>query len=690
MWQMADELGLPRAVFVNKMDRENVSYESTLDALTEVFGRKCLAVQLPDGAEASFSGVVSLLGDGSGVADEMREAYDELREKLLETIAEADDDLMMKYLEGEELTDAEVAQGLRQGIAAGDIVPVLFGAAGSGIGAAEVMDLIVDAMPSPADGKPVQAEAGDGEVTLAADAGGPLAAQVFKTSADPFVGKLSYIRVVSGEFKSDQQVWNSTRGEAERVGQVYVLTGKEQEATPSLAPGDIGAVAKLSSVLTGDTLTERGTPMTVPAFTFPTPVYQMAAYPKSKADVDKITTALARITEEDPSLSVQREPNTGELLLGGLGDVHVEVAVERMQRKFGVELELRTPRVPYMETITRQTQVEYRHKKQSGGHGQFGHVYLDIEPLQRGGGFEFAEKVVGGSVPREYIPSVEKGCRQALAGGAVSGYPLVDLRATLYDGSFHPVDSSGVSFEIAGSHALSDGIKQAGPIILEPVMRVDVRIPDSDAGDVMGDLNGKRARILGMTPQGDGTTIVEAEAPQAEMLRYATDLRSQTQGRGSFTISFDHYDPRAGPHHRAHSPRGRTATGGRPVIAETGSPVLITGAAPSVAGPQDVGGVRLAGSVPCEYLTRRRRAPPLRARRRSRTAPGCSPRRTSRRRAPHESLAQRSLERQTSHPGRILVSQTLSPNTLTFHLLAGHSHEKGRRLLIQSRNSVVC
>ena len=285
------------------------------------------------------------------------------------------------------------------------------------------MDLIVEAMPSPAEGKPVQAAAGDGEVTLTADAGGPLAAQVFKTSADPFVGKLSYIRVVSGEFTSDQQIWNATRSEAERVGQVYVLTGKEQEAVPSLAPGDIGAVAKLSSVLTGDTLTERGKPINLPAFTFPTPVYQMAAYPKSKADVDKITTALARISEEDPSLSVQRQVETGELLLGGLGDVHVEVAVERMQRKFGVELELKTPKVPYMETITRQTQVEYRHKKQSGGHGQFGHVYLDIEPLERGGGFEFAEKVVGGSVPREYIPSVEKGCRQALVGGRGVGIP---------------------------------------------------------------------------------------------------------------------------------------------------------------------------------------------------------------------------------------------------------------------------
>ena len=545
MWQMADEVELPRAVFVNKMDRENVSYEDVLDGLVEAFGRGCLAVQIPAGVESSFSGAVSLLNEHADVADDARDAYDEHREKLIEAIAETDDDLTMKYLEGETLTDEEVAEGLKHGIASGAIVPVLFGAAGSAIGAKELMDLVVDAMPSPAEGKPVIAMDGsiNEDVALTADPSGPLAAIVFKTSADPFVGKLSYIRVISGVFKSDQQVWNASRNEAERVGQVYVMTGKEQEAVDALAPGDIGAVAKLSTVLTGDTLTERGKPLTLPAFSFPMPVYQMAVYPKSKADVDKITTAMARITEEDPSLSVQRELDTGELLLGGLGDVHVEVAVEKMQRKFGVELELRTPKVPYKETITRQMQVEYRHKKQSGGHGQFGHVYLDIEPLGRGSGFEFAQKVVGGSVPREYIPSVEKGCRQALVGGAVSGYPVVDLRATLYDGSFHSVDSSGVSFEIAGSHALSDGIKKAGPIILEPIMRVEVRVPDSDAGDVMGDLNGKRARILGMTPQGDGTTVVEAEAPQAEMLRYATDLRSQTQGRGSFTVKFDHYDP---------------------------------------------------------------------------------------------------------------------------------------------------
>jgi len=545
MWQMADELELPRIVFVNKMDRENTNYQVAIDGLVEAFGRSCLAIQLPIGAEAGFSGIVDILGDPSRVPGEIRAEYDDAREKLIEAVVETDDDLTLKYLEGEELTEEEISQGLKRGISSGAIVPVMFGAAGSEIGAKELMDIIVEALPSPLEGKPVVAKdvSSNQEIPLTAEKGGPVAASVFKTAADPFVGKLSYIRIVSGTFKSDQQVWNATQNEAERVGQLYVLTGKDQEAIDYLAPGDIGAVAKLSTTLTGDTLTERGEPFVISSFSFPTPIYQMATYPKSKADVDKITTALARITEEDPSLSVDRQPDTGELLLGGLGDVHVEVAVEKMQRKFGVELELKTPRVAYKETITTQTQVEYRHKKQSGGHGQFGHVYLDIEPLGKGDGFDFEQKVVGGSVPREYIPSVEKGCRQALISGPLAGYPVVDVKATLFDGSFHPVDSSGVSFEIAGSHALSDGIKKAGPIILEPIMRVDVKVPDSDAGDVMGDLNGKRARILGMNLQGNGTTVVEAEAPQSEMLRYAIDLRSQTQGRGSFTIKFDHYDP---------------------------------------------------------------------------------------------------------------------------------------------------
>ena len=545
MWKMAEEQSLPKMIFVNKMDRENVTFQAAMDNIVNEFGRSCVALQIPVGSESSFSNTISLLEDTPSIPDNLQELYKEEKNKLVESIAETNDELTMKYLEGEELTSNEMTQGLKEGVGSGSIVPVIFGSATSEIGAKELMTFITETMPSPSEGSPITATdpSNNEDVNLQTDPSGPLAVQVFKTSADPFVGKLSYIKVISGTFKSDQQLWNATRKESERVGQIYVMLAKEQQAVEELAPGDLGAVAKMASVLTGDTLTEKTKPLILPSFSFPEPVFQMATYPKTKADVDKITTAISRITEEDSSLKADRHPDTGELLLGGLGDVHIEVAVEKMQRKFGVELELRTPKVPYKETITTQAKVEYRHKKQSGGHGQFGHVVLDVEPLSSGSGFEFAETVVGGSVPREYIPSVEKGCKQALVGGSLAGYPVVDLKATLFDGSFHPVDSSGVSFEIAGSHALSDGIKKAGPIILEPIMHLEVLIPDTDAGDVMGDLNGKRAKILGMVPQGDGTTIVEAEAPQIEVLRYATDLRSQTQGRGSFQVRFDHYEP---------------------------------------------------------------------------------------------------------------------------------------------------
>ena len=545
MWKMVEDQSLPKMIFVNKMDRENVTFQAAMDNIVNEFGRSCVALQIPVGSESSFSNTISLLEDTPSIPDNLQELYKEEKNKLVESIAETNDELTMKYLEGEELTSNEMTQGLKEGVGSGSIVPVIFGSATSEIGAKELMTFITETMPSPSEGSPITATdpSNNEDVNLQTDPSGPLAVQVFKTSADPFVGKLSYIKVISGTFKSDQQLWNATRKESERVGQIYVMLAKEQQAVEELAPGDIGAVAKMASVLTGDTLTEKTKPLILPSFSFPEPVFQMATYPKTKADVDKITTAISRITEEDSSLKADRHPDTGELLLGGLGDVHIEVAVEKMQRKFGVELELRTPKVPYKETITTQAKVEYRHKKQSGGHGQFGHVVLDVEPLSSGSGFEFAETVVGGSVPREYIPSVEKGCKQALVGGSLAGYPVVDLKATLFDGSFHPVDSSGVSFEIAGSHALSDGIKKAGPIILEPIMHLEVLIPDTDAGDVMGDLNGKRAKILGMVPQGDGTTIVEAEAPQIEVLRYATDLRSQTQGRGSFQVRFDHYEP---------------------------------------------------------------------------------------------------------------------------------------------------
>lgn len=543
MWRMADERGLPRLLFVNKLDRENTDFLRVLDSISETFGRKCVAVQVAVGSETDFSAVVSLLDPKAEAPAGMESQVKEARERLIEAVAEADDDLATKYLEGEEITSDEMIAGLRQGVATGDIVPVMAGAATIGVGTKELMDAIVDLLPSPAQSAAVTATDADGqEVQLDGKADGPLAALVFKTSADPFVGKLSYFRVYSGTFKSDTQITNATRDESERVGHLFTMTGKDQEPVAELAPGDVGAAPKLASALTGDTLTDRSKALLLPGLEFGESVYRMAVYPASKADLDKLTTALARICEEDPSLQLTRDPGTNEMLLGGLGDVHVDVAVEKMKRKFGVEVLLEIPRVAYRETISIPTKVEYRHKKQSGGHGQFGHVWLEIQPLERGAGFEFDVKVVGGSVPREYIPSVQKGCRQAIEDGVLAGYPVVDLKATLVDGKFHPVDSSGVSFEIAGSHALSDGIRQANPTLLEPVMLARITVPESDTGDIMGDLNGKRARILGMLPNDDGTTTVEAEVPQAEMLRYATDLRSQTQGRGAFTIEFDHYD----------------------------------------------------------------------------------------------------------------------------------------------------
>jgi len=544
MWQIAEDLNLPKIIVINKMDRENSDFQGILDSLSETFGRQCVGVHVPIGSEESFSGLVNLLSPDPDVPEGMETQVEMAHERLVEVVAESDDALATKYLEGEELSTDELVSGLKAGVKNRTIVPVMLSSATSNIGTTELLDVLIDLIPSPDElPGPTATDTSSGDpVNFDWDANGVMAALVFKTTADPFVGKLSYVKVLNGTFNSDSQLINASKNESERVAQVLVVTGKSQESTVALAPGDIGAVAKLNSALTGDTLSSKETPLVLPRIDFPNPVYQMAAFPTSKADTDKMSNALARITEEDPCLSVTREPDTYEVLLGGLGDTHIDVTVEKMKRKFGVDISLQTPKVPYMETVSTPTRVEYRHKKQSGGHGQFAHVWLEIEPLGRGSGFKFNQKVVGGSVPKEYIPSVEKGCLKALRGGVLGGFPIVDLKATLVDGSFHPVDSSGVSFEIAGGHALSDGIKDAGPVLLEPLMHVQVFVPESDTGEVMGDLNSKRARILGMNPLENGSTAIEAEVPQAEMLRYATELRSQTQGRGSFTISFDHYD----------------------------------------------------------------------------------------------------------------------------------------------------
>ena len=539
MWRLTESRDIPTVIYVSKLDRENASFDNTVAALQERFGRHLIPVHVPVGAEADFSGVVDLLKPNPEVPDSVAGEVEDAMERLTEAVAEIDDDLADKYLEGEEITSAEIVEGVKHGLRDRTLVPILAGAPLKELGVSELMDFVVDYLPSPAEVAP--AESGD-ETALPCDSGGPLAALVFKTAADPFVGKLSYFRVYSGTFTGDQQLLNANRGEVERVGQVFEVRGKQQDGVPELSAGDIGAVTKLSSVVTGDTISARDRPLSIQSVDSLMPVLHMAVYPKSKADIDKMTSSLSRIVEEDPSIVISRDADTNEMIMGGLGDTHLDVTIEKMQRKFGVEMVLDIPRVPYKETISRRARVEYRHKKQTGGHGQFGHVWIEVEPLPRGSGFEFNQSIVGGVVPREYIPSVEKGVRNALNGGVLAGYPVVDMKATLVDGSYHTVDSSGVSFEIAGGHATTKGIQQANPIILEPIMKVEITVPDNFTGDIIGDLNSRRGRIQGMIPIGDGTTSVQVEAPQAEMLTYATELRSQTQGQGNFTMDFAHFE----------------------------------------------------------------------------------------------------------------------------------------------------
>ena len=542
-WSKCDEAGIPRILFINKMDRENADFYRSLESVQAQFGKKCVPFQIPVGSEQSFKGSVDLFAPLDQVPDEVTQQVRDARERLIEAVAETDDELVTKYLEGEELSHEEISRGTRKAILSGEIVPVLVGSAMMNLGAQELLDAVVEFMPSPLEGKRVQAtDTATGDVQdVAPDPAGPLAAFVFKTTADPFVGKLSLFRVYRGVLQSNTECWNEARNQAERIGQVYVLRGKSQEQVQEIGPGDIGAISKLGATVTGDTLCQREKPLAFDPIEFPVGFYTVAVSPRTKADVDKMSTALSRVVEEDPSLRLSREPDTGETLISGLGDTHVEVAMERVRRKFGTDLDLQLPKVPYKETITTVTRAEYKHKKQTGGHGQYGHVLLRLEPLERGQGFEFGREVVGGAVPKEYILPVEKGIVKTLQEGVLAGFPVVDLKAVLYDGSYHDVDSSGICFEIAGSYAVRKGVAEANPVLLEPIMKLAVRVPDSFNGDVIGDLNGKRGKIMGMVPEG-GETVIEAEVPQAEILRYATELRSLTQGRGSYTVELSHYE----------------------------------------------------------------------------------------------------------------------------------------------------
>jgi elongation factor G len=538
-WERARAHGLPTIVFVARMDREHADYDGTMAQVRSQFGNGCAAINLPIGAEHEFGGVADFLdGDVSG---DLADAAAQARDQLAEAVAETDDELTMKFLDDGELTADEIRKGLTVGVASGAVVPVLAGSSVTSGGIEQFLDAIVSYFPSPADLPAVQATKGGAEIELKADAAGPLAALVFKTSADPFVGKLSYFKVISGTITGGSEVLDSNASETVRVAQVFVPVGKNQENVPKLVAGDIGAVGKLTHTVTGNTLTTKADGIRLEGVNFASPVYSVAVHPTSSADLEKLSSSLNRLVEEDPSLKLTHDQATAELVVTGMGDTHVEVMAERAKRKFGVEIQLAPPKVAYRETISKVAdKVEYRHKKQTGGHGQYGHVVLRLEPVARGEGFSFKSEVVGGNVPKEYIPAVEKGVHKTIEDGALAGYPIVDVKVVLIDGSSHPVDSSGQAFEIAGGMAMKKGVVDASPTLLEPIMRATITVPDHFQGAVVGDLNTRRAHIAGMSPEG-GVAVIEAGMPLVEAQQYSTHLRALTQGRGSFVMEFGHY-----------------------------------------------------------------------------------------------------------------------------------------------------
>lgn len=557
VWRWAEELGLPRVIFINAMDHERADYEGVLKKAEELYKCTLLPLTLPLGEGPEFRGVIDLLkskalvyeGDGSGrfkeeaIPAELERRVEEYRKKLIESVAEADDTLLEKYLEGEELSLEELLVGLRSGTLSGSFVPVLTGSATKNMGVQPLLDSLVALTPAPGDRATVRGlDPGKGvEVERAPKAEEPFSALVFKTVIDPFAGKLTFFRVFSGELPSDSTLYNSSQGSRERAGQVYYIQGKGQQPAKVLTTGDIGAVAKLKATATGDTLCDEKSPIVFERIKFPEPAISFAITPKAKGDEEKLSTALSRLLEEDPSLRVSRDPQTKEMLISGLGALHVEVAVERIKRKFGVDVALKTPRVPYKETIHGTARVQGRYKKQTGGRGQYGDTWLELEPLERGAGFQFVDKIVGGVIPKQYIPAVEKGILEAMDSGPLAGYPVTDLKVTLYDGSFHSVDSSELAFKIAGSLGFKKGFMESKPCLLEPIMNIEVTVPEEMVGDIIGDLNSRRGRVMGVEA-GLNNQTVKAQVPMAEVLAYDSALRSMTGGRGDFTMEFSHYE----------------------------------------------------------------------------------------------------------------------------------------------------
>jgi elongation factor G len=555
VWEAADALGLPRLVVVNRLDRDRASLERSLQSLRESCTRAVMPVQLPIGEERTFRGIVDLVTrkayvfdtDGSGTFREEAAPADmtgtiaTAREALIEMVAEADEALMERFFEAGTLTDEELVAGLKAATAACRLFPVVCTSALANIGVPQLLDTIVSIAPSPA-ARTFKGIGKDGSaVDRAADTHAPVEAFVWKTIADPFAGRITMFRVISGALKSDSTVYNKTKELPERLGSLQLLQGKTPTMVPEIEAGDLGAVAKLKDTLTSDTLGDKADPMVFPPLIFPEPVLAYAIEPKTRGDEDKISTSMHRLEEEDPSIHYSRDPQTKELLLAGQGQLHIEVTVAKLKRRFGVDVNLKPPRIPYRETIKTATEAHGRHKKQTGGHGQFGDCKIKVEPLARGSDFEFVDDIFGGAIPRQFVPAVEKGIQDARTRGYLAGYPMVDFRVTVYDGSYHDVDSNELSFKLAGSLAFKDAMTRARPTILEPVMNVEVHAPSDFAGDLMGDLNGRRGRIAGMDTRGS-TTIIRAHVPMSEMLTYEQHLTSATGGRGSYHMEFSHYD----------------------------------------------------------------------------------------------------------------------------------------------------
>src|SRR5579871_6529846 len=555
VWEAANDLSLPRVVVLNRIDRERASLDRSLKSLQDSCSRAVIPIQLPIGEEKNFKGVVDLVAkkayvyqtDESGkfseaaVPADLTAAVDAAREALIEMVAENDEKLMEKFFEAGTLTDDELVAGLRSATIAAKIFPLVCTSATLNVGMQPLLDAIVKYLPSPAE-RPYHAIAkGGADAMRDADEKAPAAAFVWKTIADPFAGRITMFRVVSGALKADSNIHNKTRDAPERFGHLLLLQGKTQTSVPEIKAGDLGAVAKLKDTLTNDTLGDKADPVTFPMLKFPEPVLSYAIEPKTRGDEDKISTSMHRLEEEDPSIKYTRDEQTKELLLSGQGQLHIEVTVAKLKRRFGVDVNLKPPRIPYRETTKASTEAHGRHKKQTGGHGQFGDCKTRVEPLPRGADFEFVDDIFGGSIPRQFIPAVEKGIQETRTRGYLAGYPMVDFRVTVFDGSYHDVDSNELSFKMAGRLAFKDAMTRARPTILEPIMNVEVYAPNDYAGDLMGDLNGRRGRISGMDTRG-ATTVIKAQVPMAEMLTYEQHLTSATGGRGSYHMEYSHYD----------------------------------------------------------------------------------------------------------------------------------------------------